>query len=411
MGEYMKIMMISSGYYPESCGGVEIITQALAEKLVEKNHEIVVLYSKEEVKQNEIYYHNGVKVIKLMPKIIKKKGKVTSIVNRYLQMYNFFNKKRIREIILNEKPDIIHVHMPRIISYSVYAVAKEEKIATIATLHEYYSLWNYNPFLPMEFMIISRPTLVCQLLRKLQKKAIKKVEYVLSPYDKVIKKYRKEGYFINSKMKEIKNALNIDIITCKEEISHKKEKLKSKKIRSFLIIGRLIQFKGIEEILEAFHQWRVENVELIIAGDGPLRNFVEAYCKKDKRIKYLGFVKDEAKTELFRKTDVLLFLVSDIETFGLVCLEGYSFGMPTISTDTGATKRVVEQGKTGLRIADTNVDTIQRAMQKYVNFEEWENQMDYCMHKLEEFNFAMFIDKHLEIYNEILQRKQHNIRD
>ena len=150
---------------------------------------------------------------------------------------------------------------------------------------------------------------------------------------------------------------------------------------------------------------------MIIAGDGPLRNFVEAYCKKDKRIKYLGFVKDEAKTELFRKTDVLLFLVSDIETFGLVCLEGYSFGMPTISTDTGATKRVVEQGKTGLRIADTNVDTIQRAMQKYVNFEEWENQMDYCMHKLEEFNFAMFIDKHLEIYNEILQRKQHNIRD
>ena len=66
----MKIMMISSGYYPESCGGVEIITQALAEKFVEKNHEIVVLYSKEEVIQNEIYYHNGVKVIKLMPKII-----------------------------------------------------------------------------------------------------------------------------------------------------------------------------------------------------------------------------------------------------------------------------------------------------------------------------------------------------
>lgn len=32
----MKILMVSSGYYPDSCGGVEVITQSLAEGLKKK---------------------------------------------------------------------------------------------------------------------------------------------------------------------------------------------------------------------------------------------------------------------------------------------------------------------------------------------------------------------------------------
>ena len=406
----MKIMMISSGYYPDSCGGVEVMTQNLSEELVRRGHRIVVVYSKEEFKKDEEYWYNGVKIIKMCPEILRKSGEFSWCINRYLQMYNYFNKKKIRKLIIQEKPDIIHVHMPRIISYVVYQVAKEEKIPTIATLHEYYSLWNYNPFLPMEYITTSKPTLLCNLLRRCQKKAVNQVVYVLSPFDSVIEKYQEEGYFLDSKVKEIKNALYVDIEKCKEEIECKRKILRDRKVRRFLIIGRLIQFKGIEETLEAFFRWKEENVELVIAGVGPLEGLIKSYCKQDKRIRYVGFVKDEQKNDLFRNTDVLLFLVSEIETFGLVCLEGYSFGLPTIATDTGATRRIVDNGETGVRIESINIYTIQEAMKTYLDFSEWEKQMEYCVKKLEKFSFKGFIEKHLKVYEKAVGKEEKEIK-
>lgn len=401
----MKILLISSGYYPESCGGVETITQVLAEGLIKKNQYITVLYSKEEFTHDETYKYNGVKVIKMSPVICRSfiNNKYIKKINRYLQMYNFFNKSKIRKIIKAEKPDLIHIHMPRIISYSVYRVASEEHIPTIATLHEYYSLWNYNPFLPMEYMTKSKPTIICSIFRFFQKRATIGVDYVLSPYYEVIENYRKFGYFASQKSMEIQNAINLQTYNYSLEIDLKKQMLSNKRIRSFLLIGRLIQFKGIEETLEAFYTWNSANVELLIAGEGPLQYLVENYTKKDSRIKYFGFVKDESKQNLFRRADVLLFLVSNIETFGLVCLEGYSYGMPAIVSNTGATKRIVEDGKTGMILDNVDKDKIQNAMEWYLYYDNWKKQIDECMKKLKEYNCDCFIEKHLNLYKEIIK--------
>lgn len=395
----MKILMISSGYYPDSCGGVETITQILAEGIHKKKHNVSVLYCKEEIVKDEVYYHNGIKVIKFKPCICRKNRKITPKINRYLQMYNYFNKSKLREIVREEKPDIIHIHMPRIISYAIYKVAVEEHIPTIATLHEYYSLWNYNPFLSMGFMTNSKPPFICKIFRYFQKSATQEIDYVISPFYEVIEKYQGEGYFKFARAIEIQNALCIQNKNILQEIEIKKKRLEEKRTRSFLLIGRLIQFKGIEESLEAFYRWNMENVELLIAGEGPLKLLVEDYCKKDSRIKYFGFVKGVEKQKLYRQADVLLFLVSEIETFGLVCLEGYSYGLPVITSDTDAMKRIVNDKKTGKVIKYINLESIQQAMESYVGYYNWKYQIDECVKKLAEYDYNTFIKKHLSIYD------------
>ena len=69
----MKILMIPSGYYPECCGGVEVITQALSEGLVKKEHEVVVICQSS---KNEEFTLNGVHVYKIKPKELKNDKKI-----------------------------------------------------------------------------------------------------------------------------------------------------------------------------------------------------------------------------------------------------------------------------------------------------------------------------------------------
>lgn len=402
----MKVLMFSSGYYPDSCGGVETIVKELSEGLLDSKCEVTVLYSKEEFEKDEVYTCDGVKVIKMRSCICRKiDNKFKTKINRYLQMYNIFNKKKIKKIIQSEAPDVIHVHMPRILSYSVYKAARECRIPTVATLHECYSLWNYNPFLPMEYMLDSTPTILCKLLRNCQKRATKDVKYILSPIYDLIEQYRNDGYFRNAIGIEVQNALRFDLKEAYREIEMKKERLKNSLIRRYLYIGRLIQFKGLEVTLEAFHNWNVQNVELHIAGDGPLRYLVEQYSKIDKRIKYHGFVKKKDKEEIYRSTDVLLFNVSEIETFGLVCLEGYYYGIPVIGSDTKAIKRIIDDGKTGTIVKEISIHNIQIAMDKYIHYEDWYQQINNCYEKIKQYEYQHFIQKNLKIYNKVIEKR------
>ena len=169
----MKILMIPSGYYPECCGGVEVITQALSEGLVKKGHEIFVLCQSSETSITNI---NGVKVYKLRPKEIPnaKNNRFKYKINRVLQMYNPFNKKDIRKIIKEIEPDIVNLHMARTLSMSVLEVVQEFNIPVVSTLHEYFSLWNFDPFDKMEKMLETKPQWYVELIRNKHRKRMER---------------------------------------------------------------------------------------------------------------------------------------------------------------------------------------------------------------------------------------------
>ena len=80
------------------------------------------------------------------------------------------------------------------------------------------------------------------------------------------------------------------------------------------------------------------NVTLLLAGpygDPEARTLVEnASCKHSERIKYLGPVYGDEKTEFFAKLDVFLFPTRYKNEAGpIVVLEAMAAGVPTISTD------------------------------------------------------------------------------
>ena len=102
----------------------------------------------------------------------------------------------------------------------------------------------------------------------------------------------------------------------------------------FIYSGGLYKDRGVHDLLEAFCSIKLDNIRLIITGDGPLRKDVEFQQSVDSRVKYLGLLEDGAYTQLLNSCDVFLnpqnILIS--ENFPSKVTAALSFGLKVIST-------------------------------------------------------------------------------
>jgi glycosyltransferase involved in cell wall biosynthesis len=128
----------------------------------------------------------------------------------------------------------------------------------------------------------------------------------------------------------------------------------------YLFVGRLIERKGLDVLLDAFG--RLDGGELRIAGDGPLRPIVEAAAASDPRIRPIGHLAGEALVRAYREADVLV-VPSLYEPWGLVVHEGLAYGLPVIASDqVGAADDLIERDVNGDVVAAGSADELCGAM-------------------------------------------------
>lgn len=90
------------------------------------------------------------------------------------------------------------------------------------------------------------------------------------------------------------------------------------------------------------------DVDLVIAGTGPLREELEAAAAHDPRVQLVGFVDDAELPGLYAGALAVPFLPED-EDFGLVTLEAQALGTPVVTcTDAGGPAELVKDRVTGL---------------------------------------------------------------
>lgn len=93
--------------------------------------------------------------------------------------------------------------------------------------------------------------------------------------------------------------------------------------------GRLLDIKGVRTLLDAWMSFDVA-ATLKIAGDGPLRPFVEDCARRDGSIEYLGWVSEAEITELFGRAQLVIVPSEWYEGFPLVILRSLSVGTPLV---------------------------------------------------------------------------------
>jgi glycosyltransferase involved in cell wall biosynthesis len=94
---------------------------------------------------------------------------------------------------------------------------------------------------------------------------------------------------------------------------------------TLLFLGRLIHDKGVDRAIDELP----EGSELLIAGEGPERNSLEARAR-GKRVRFLGEVRGDEKRNLLAAADALVFC-SRIDGAPTVIQEARAVGLPVIS--------------------------------------------------------------------------------
>lgn len=131
----------------------------------------------------------------------------------------------------------------------------------------------------------------------------------------------------------------------------------------FLFSGRLIERKGVREILQAFSDMQHPIAKCIMVGDGPLKSPVEYTSKKmPRRVLYFGWLEKQALLDLYAISDVVI-LPAYFEPWGLVINEAMAAGKPVIVTDeVGCVDDLVIPEKTGIIIKPRSVNALTNAI-------------------------------------------------
>ena len=125
-------------------------------------------------------------------------------------------------------------------------------------------------------------------------------------------------------------------------------------VPTFLYVGRLKRYKGVDIALRALRALRVEtpNAVLQIAGEGDdhprLRRLADALGLRDA-VGFLGFVSEEEKKRLLCRAWAHVF-PSAKEGWGISNLEASACGTPAIASDSPGLRESVLHDKTGFLV-------------------------------------------------------------
>jgi glycosyltransferase involved in cell wall biosynthesis len=120
----------------------------------------------------------------------------------------------------------------------------------------------------------------------------------------------------------------------------------------YLFLGRLIPEKGIEPMLQSWHELKRHlgnrTPPLHVAGSGVLERQVRNAAACNDSIHYLGQISGLQKSEELRTCRALVAPSVWWEPLGLITYEAYDYGKPVLAARAGGLTETVQQGKTGL---------------------------------------------------------------
>jgi glycosyltransferase involved in cell wall biosynthesis len=116
--------------------------------------------------------------------------------------------------------------------------------------------------------------------------------------------------------------------------------------------------KGLDTLIKAFKRVNEYDPELqlYLAGDGPLRSELERLClnlKLQDRVKFLGSKTRKEVRKLLHGC-ILFVLASRYEPFGIAIIEALACKKAVIATKVGGIPEIIENGKTGLLVEPDN---------------------------------------------------------
>lgn len=374
----MRILQVNKFYFPD-IGGIETVVQNIAEGLNSRAEvEVLVCQPKRGKGVSEVI--NDV--------FVTRSGSMGTYFSMPLSLSFITDFKR-----KSKKADIVHIHMPF-------------PLADLACLMSGYSgkvvlSWHSDIVKQKKLMHLYKP-LMEKLLRRADCVVVATEGHISgSAYLKAYK----------DKCRVIPYGIDVEKYESVEPQPVLESRLGSKQNKKVLFAGRLVYYKGVEVLINAFE--KIYGCELFIAGTGHLENDLKQQVQTlgiADKVHFLGRISDDEMMQAFADCDFFVLpSVANSEAFGIVQMEAMVYGKPVINTNlpTGV-PHVSIHGQTGITVPVNDAETLAQAIQKLADDDELRRNMGENAYKRVRKVFGMenMINGLYSLYEELTENKQ-----
>lgn len=323
---------IVSDLFDSSYGGVPVVVRRFIEAFTERGHKITIVTSKG--KSREAVEKRENLTVYRFPSLTLPKSE-----GEYALSFPSFH--RIRRIYEREGIDVLHCHIPSLLSLACVLEARKKGVPSIATNHLLSETFSRNLFFDS--------TKFNNFFYKIVNSFYNLVDLVLCPSIYGLKTLRKYGLkpralVLSNGIELSKFNPNLDHAQFDREFGLNEE---NKKI---LYVGRLMEEKGLDVLLRAYSivEDKMPDTNLIIVGKGHLQASLEDQASKLglENVIFTGFISDSLLKQAYAASD-LFVLPSYAEIQPLVLLEALAMGLPAIGTNVGGVPEMIIEGQNG----------------------------------------------------------------
>lgn len=355
----LTILLLTWEFPPHIIGGLARHTEGLSLQLQKLGVDVHVITTKPNYINSAYEEIEGVKVHRVEP--------LNAMDPQFLNWIGGLNLRiaeKALELARENKFHLIHAH-DWLVGEAAKTLSNELKVPLITTIHGtefgrnagiYTELQKFIHNKELELIQSSHQVIVCSEFMK---------QEISEVFDAT-----------EEKISIIPNGVRIE--KQKDEGNIHLHPILQKEKRNILFsIGRLVQEKGFDLLIEAASKMNRKDICFVLAGNGPMYQEYDRLIKQNKLedvIYLIGFISDEQRNQFFERCKMAIF-PSRYEPFGIVALEAMTFSKPIIVSETGGLRRINQHLKTGLFMKPDNVESLVEQIELILSCPEFAQKM------------------------------------
>lgn len=376
----MRIVMLGHKRIPSREGGIEVVVEELATRMVERGHKLYCFNRKGHhvagVEFDSKHYKNykGIECKEVFT--VNRKGIAAMTASVFGAIRAAFGRY-----------DIVHFHAegPAFMCWLPKLFGKKV-IVTIHGLDHMRAKWGK----------FARWYIMCG-----EKNAVRFADEIIVLSDNV-KRYFKERY--NKETVFIPNGVN-------RRVSREANKIKSlwglEKDDYILYLGRIVPEKGIHTLIAAFKMCNTNKKLVIAGGSSDTAEYMQqlkTLTGDDERVIFTGFVQGRVKHELYSNA-YLYVLPSALEGMPLSLLEAMSYGNCCLVSDISECTEVI--GEKGFSFKQGNALELNDKLRYLIEHPDIvaDTRKDVTEYICQKYNWEEVVDQTISVYEKVLGNK------
>lgn len=329
-------------------------------------------------------------------------------------IYSQENKRLMAKALEEFKPDIVHINnFQRQLSASIIDAIKEKNIPIVMTAHD------LNPICPASIMLYNGE--VCDdCITKGYAQCIKKKCVKGSTLKSTLGVMEKKYYDIHKVFRKIDCIISPSEFNKNQLVSGKLKYNEIVALHNFVneserndyvlgdyafYLGRLSKEKGILNLIEAIGD--IPNAKLLIAGDGPERERIEAYIsehKLDGRITLLGYQNQDSIHKYITNSRFVVIPSICNENCPYSVLEAMEIGKPIVASRIGGIPELIADGENGYLYKADDINELKEKLTLLLDDDEKVNSFAQKSRELYESYYSpdSYYNELIKIYNKVM---------